>query len=256
MVIVEKLHIDNIPLLHVVNQEYKEKKTPFVIFVHGFTSAKENNLHYAYFLAEKGFRVVLPEALFHGERSDTDEVTDLSLKFWQIVINEINELEIIKNYFEENNLINSEQIGVAGTSMGGITTLGALTQYEWIKAAVSLMGSPCYTAFLTRQLQALKQNGVKLPLTEQDIETQKSKLAKFDLSLHKDKLAKRPLLFWHGERDQVVPFGPTYQFYKEIIPMYADHPERLKFIADAKADHKVSQEGVQALVNWFDRYLR
>ncbi|MDI5791688.1 hypothetical protein PO124_35075 [Bacillus licheniformis] len=32
--------------------------------------------------------------------------------------------------------------------MGGIVTLGALTQYEWITTAVSLMGSPAYVEFL------------------------------------------------------------------------------------------------------------
>ena len=31
----------------------KEKALPLVFFIHGFTSAKEHNLHFAYLLAEK-----------------------------------------------------------------------------------------------------------------------------------------------------------------------------------------------------------
>ncbi|MCM3160926.1 prolyl oligopeptidase family serine peptidase [Metabacillus litoralis] len=255
MIIVEKLHIENIPALHIVKQSLQDTKTPFVIFVHGFTSAKENNLHYAYYLAEKGMRVILPEALYHGERSENYDTKELSLNFWKIVLNEIKEVDMIKEYFEQKQLIDSERIGLAGTSMGGITTLGALTQYEWIKAAVSLMGSPCYTTLLKGQLYSLQQSGVEVPLSNEEIEEQLTHLQPFDLSLQKEKLQNRPLLFWHGERDNVVPFAPTYQFYKEITPMYEAQPEKLRFIADPLADHKVSREGTLALVEWFERYL-
>ncbi|WP_299092664.1 esterase [uncultured Metabacillus sp.] len=255
MVIIEKMNVADIPLLHIVNHSDKDKKTPFVIFVHGFTSAKENNLHYAYYLAEKGVRVVLPEAIYHGERSKQHDTKELSMRFWKIVLNEIKEINILKEHFEECGLIDNQRIGVAGTSMGGITTLGALTQYDWIKAAVSLMGSPCFTFLLKDQLATLEKNGVELPLSKEEIAEQLSLLEPYDLSLHKEKLQNRPLLFWHGERDQVVPFAPTFQFYKDIIPMYEKTPENLKFIADPLADHKVSREGVLALVEWFDRYL-
>ncbi|KKI93596.1 esterase [Bacillus sp. SA1-12] len=255
MVIIEKINVADIPLLHIVNDLDKDKKTPFVIFVHGFTSAKENNLHYAYYLAEKGVRVVLPEAMYHGERSKQHDTKELSIRFWKIVLNEINEINLLKEHFEERGLIDNQRIGVAGTSMGGIVTLGALTQYNWIKAAVSLMGSPCYTFLLKDQLSTLEKNGVELPLSKEEIAEQLSLLEPYDLSLHKDKLKNRPLLFWHGERDHVVPFAPTFQFYKELIPMYEETPEKLNFIADPLADHKVSREGVSALVEWFDRYL-
>ncbi|QGQ44640.1 prolyl oligopeptidase family serine peptidase [Metabacillus sediminilitoris] len=255
MVIVEKITIANIPLLHIVNHSEKDKKIPFVIFIHGFESVKENNLHYAYYLAEKGIRVVLPEALYHGERSRQYDSMELSFRFWKIVLNEIKEINTIKEHFEHNHLIDAERIGLAGTSMGGISTLGALTQYDWIKAAVSLMGSPCYTTLLKGQLSFLKEKGVDLPLSNDEIAEQLSLLEPFDLSLHKDKLQNRPLLFWHGECDKTVPFAPTYQFYKEIRPMYEKEPEKIRFIADPIAGHKVSHEGVLALTDWFERYL-
>lgn len=255
MIIVEKMNVANIPLLHIVNQTDQNNKIPLVMFIHGFSSAKENNLHYAYYLAEKGIRVILPEALYHGERSKQYDSTELSMQFWKIVVNEIEELNTLKEYFEEKQLIDSSRIGVAGTSMGGITTLGALTKYEWIKAAVSLMGSPCYTTLLKGQLYSLRQNGVEIPLSNDEIEEQITFLEKYDLSLQSEKLNNRPLLFWHGERDEVVPFAPTYQFYKEIVPMYEQDPSKLKFIADPLADHKVSREGVLALVEWFEKHI-
>ncbi|MBD1380573.1 prolyl oligopeptidase family serine peptidase [Metabacillus arenae] len=256
MVIVEHLNVSQIPLLHVVKDELKNEKTPFILFIHGFTSAKEHNLHYAYLLAEEGFRVVLPEAIYHGEREENMSlIMNLNVNFWKIVINEIQELNIIKQYFDEQQLIDPDRIGAAGTSMGGITTLGALTQYDWIKTAVSLMGSPYYEGFLRNQLDYMKNKGLILPITEEEIEKQIEHLRMFDLSLHREKLSGRPLLFWHGKKDPVVPFQPTYQFFQEIKPDYEQTPELLKFIVDEQADHKVSREGLKETIAWFTAYL-
>ncbi len=72
-----------------------------MIFIHGFTSAKEHNLHIAYLLAEKGFRAVLPEALHHGERGEEMAVEELAGHFWDIVLNEIEEIGVLKNHFEK-----------------------------------------------------------------------------------------------------------------------------------------------------------
>ncbi|MGP1906603.1 prolyl oligopeptidase family serine peptidase [Metabacillus sp. JX24] len=255
MITVEKMNIAGIPVLHIARDADKNKKTPFVLFVHGFTSAKEHNLHYAYLLAERGIRVALPDALHHGERSGKLQGTELNMQFWSIVINEIKELDLIKNHFEKNGLIDPENIGVAGTSMGGIVTLGALTQYEWIKAAASLMGSPYYEQFSRQQIQYVQKMGMKVPLTDEELEKHFLSLQEYDLSLHTEKLASRPLLFWHGKKDNVVPFDPTYTFFKEIQSAYETKPEYLKFIADTNADHKVSREGLIATVDWFADFL-
>ncbi|MCD7034946.1 esterase [Metabacillus sp. GX 13764] len=255
MVIVEKIKADGVPLLHAVQEENRDSKTPFVMFVHGFTSAKEHNLHYAYLLAEKGFRVALPEAMYHGERAENLASGELNVRFWDIVLNVIQELGTVKHYFQKRNLIDEERIGVAGTSMGGISTLGALTQYPWIKAGVSLMGSPHYVSFLKKQVEYMQSIGIVLPITDNELDEQLNRLRPFDLSLHRDKLQNRPLLFWHGEKDPVVPFAPTYRFYEEVKKDYENHPENLVFIKDPNADHKVSREGLLALVDWFCKHL-
>ena len=55
MIIIDKKTVANIPLLEVVKQEFIQEKCATVFFLHGFSSIKENNLHYAYLLAEKIF---------------------------------------------------------------------------------------------------------------------------------------------------------------------------------------------------------
>ncbi|MGD7009165.1 prolyl oligopeptidase family serine peptidase [Metabacillus sp. 84] len=255
MILVEKTTAGGIPVLHVVKDELKHEPTPFVIFVHGFTSAKEHNLHYAYLLAEKGARVVLPEALYHGERAEPLEPMELNVRFWDIVMNTIHELKPIKEDFVQQGLVDENRIGLAGTSMGGIVTLGALTQYDWISAGVSLMGSPYYVHFLRKQVEYLREAGKVLPISDEDLETKMQSLEQYDLSLHKEALHGRPLLFWHGEKDQVVPFKPTWAFYEELKTAYEAEPEKIKFIRDPNADHKVSREGLLGLVNWFNQHL-
>lgn len=247
--------INNIPVLHISDSAKSEQKLPLILFVHGFSSAKEHNLHYAYLMAENGFRVILPEALYHGERDEGLSEGAMQLHFWDIIINTISELETIKNSYVKAGLADEDRIGVAGTSMGGIVTLGALTQYKWIKSAVSLMGMPYYEKFALAQIDMLKKDGVEIPLNEEELEHLMEKIRQLDISMQQDKLAGRPLLFWHGKKDATVPFAPTYDFYETVKPLYADTPERFQFIADERAGHKVSREGLLQTVQWFETYL-
>ncbi|AND38938.1 alpha/beta fold hydrolase [Cytobacillus oceanisediminis] len=255
MVVIEHKHIKEIPVLELARQEVKGERLPFIIFVHGFTSAKEHNLHYAYLLAEKGFRVVLPDTLLHGERSEGLSGSDLNFRLWDIVLNTIAELNIIRDVYEDADLIDKGRIGLVGTSMGGIVTLGALTQYEWVKAAVSLMGMPYYEKFAQLQLDELKKNNIKIPLSSEELADLLGTLRERDLSLQPEKLGGRPLMFWHGKKDPVVPYSYTYQFYETIQPLYSDSPENLMFISDEQAGHKVSRQGLLETVKWFGEHL-
>ncbi|MFP7295765.1 prolyl oligopeptidase family serine peptidase [Neobacillus niacini] len=256
MIIVEKSLLKNNPHLHIVKKSEQQGKLPFIIFNHGFTSAKEHNLHYAYLLAEKGFRVILPEAIYHGERQQGVTEGNLYRHFWEIVIATIHELNDYKEYYVNEGLANQEQIGIAGTSMGGIVTLGALTKYKWVKAAVSLMGMPVYEEYLKWQLEQMKSLGITLSFTDEQIEEQLSMLRQYDLGHQPEKLENRPLLFWHGKKDPIVPYHLTYQFYQTIKEDYEKTPSNIHFISDEQADHKVSREGLKATVEWFEKHLK
>lgn len=255
MVEIRKEIVRGVPLLHVVKAGNDQNMLPLVFFVHGFTSAKEHNLHFAYLLAEKGFRAVLPEAHLHGERADGRRNEELVFEFWEIVIKTIEELGNIKNEFVEKGLADPNCIGLVGTSMGGIVTLGALTQYNWIKAGVSLMGSPHYEQFARAQIAQLEKAGVKMQFSEEELEKTIKSIKYFDLSAQPQTLAGRPLLFWHGKKDMVVPFEPTYQFYQTIKKDYERNPDDLEFMIDEQGEHKVSREALLRTVDWFTHHL-
>lgn len=254
MIEIHKETVGEIPLLHVVKSVHKNEKMPFIIFVHGFTSAKEHNLHYAYLLAEKGFRVILPDADLHGEREREVTREERMMEFWNIVIKTINELELLKNAFAEKELIQLDKIGIVGTSMGGMITLGSLTQYSWIKVAVSLMGTPSFEQFARQLIAKVRQEGIEIPYSDDELEHYFTQLRNYDLSQKPDLLNERPLLFWHGKQDPVVPFQPTYKFYKQLTSN-EKYKDVVEFIADPMAGHKVTRQGLLKTVEWFERHL-
>ena len=129
--------------------------SPIVIFLHGFLSAKEHNLHYAYQLVKKGIRVILPDALFHGGRSEQISEEKMNLKFWIIVVNSIQ--DVGKIYNEIQSRFQPTKVGIAGTCMGGIVTCGCLKKYNWIDAAGVCMGAPGYIAFADYQLKEFEK---------------------------------------------------------------------------------------------------
>ncbi|OCA84283.1 esterase [Bacillus sp. FJAT-27225] len=254
MIGISKEVVNSIPVLHVVDEHLQAERLPFVMFVHGFGSAKENNLHIAYLLAEKGFRVVLPEAVHHGEREQGLSQNELSIRFWDIVINTIHEVNGVKDFYVKKELADPDRIGLAGTSMGGIITLGALTKFEWVRAAVSLMGSPSYYDMANWQVSELKRLGYELPQSEEELMVQLEALKEYDLTLQPEKLAGRPLLFWHGQADTTVPHRFAWDFYKSLLAGKNGQGD-VKFISEQHAGHKVTRQGTYGLVDWFSLHL-
>lgn len=244
----------DIPILIVVEEAKKDEALPVLTYYHGYTSAKENNLPLAYLLAEKGYRVVLPDSRLHGEREEDISNSERQLQFFEIVGQNVKELSVIKEFLDQRSLILDGRFGVAGTSMGGITTSAVLTQYPWVKAAAVLMGSPKITEYAKALIIAIQGTNVDFPITEKEINELYVSLEQLDLSKQMDKLYGRPLFFWHGEDDNVVPFDHSYSFYEEAVEYYKN-PENIRFLREVGRDHKVSRFAILETVNWFELQL-
>lgn len=250
--IIEEEVWKGIPVLHFFDEKMNEH-SPVLIFLHGFESAKEHNLHYAYQLVKKGIRVILPDAYLHGAREEKLNKLQMNMKFWEIVIQSIHEVECI--YEELLERFVPKKIGIAGTSMGAITTFGCLKRYAWIDAAAICMGAPGYNDFAAYQLEQFEKSGVKLPLTEEQKEQLHNILAEYDITNVPEQLRLRPLIFWHGDQDCVVPFENAYHFYTVIRPYYEQCPERLQFIVAKNQAHKLNREGVLAVTEFLFQQL-
>lgn len=248
--IVQREQWGDVPLLHVHHQKMSEE-TPVAIFIHGFGSAKEHNLHFAYQLVEKGVRVILPDSHLHGERAQQQmQGENLEPAFWEIVTTTVNEVGFIHEQLHNRNLLAHNKIALAGTSMGGIVTTGCLRKYDWIQTAGVCMGATSYSRFAAYQLQQFEKQGIQLPFTDEQLQHILQQLATYDLENSDDVLQKVPTIFWHGKKDTVVPFEMSYPYFKEH-----GHQTISKYLVDEKAGHAVPRQAMLAVTDWLAQHL-
>ncbi|MFB1050068.1 alpha/beta fold hydrolase [Paraliobacillus sp. JSM ZJ581] len=254
MIHINKIYWNQIPILMVEEAAHINKALPVLTFIHGFTSAKEHNLPLAYLLAEKGYRVILPDCHLHGEREGDISKEKRQLNFFEIIKQNVMEIKQIKQKLDEKDLIDNGRFGLAGTSMGGMTTAAALTQYPWIQSAAILMGTPKLTTYMEELINVLDKQGVKGFISNDEINAIIEEARRIDLSLQPEVLAERPLFFWHGEKDEIVPFDQSYSFHESIVSLYKN-PENIRFLREVERGHKVSRFATLEMVNWFELQL-
>lgn len=245
--------IGEIPILHVVQERLHGEALPTVVYYHGYNGEKISSLTLAYQIAEKGFRVILPDSIYHGERKSNLSQTELDLAFWDIVLHSIDELSIIKEYLLDKGYSIDERIGIGGTSMGGITTYGALAKYDWISSAAVIMGTAYLTDYAKELIKHFNNTNEKQITTEEKVEVVKQ-LATYDITLQPEKLKERPLLIWHGEDDEVVPYAYSRAFYEAIQKFY-NKKENLRFVSEKGRAHNVSRLAMNETASWFEKFL-
>ncbi|WP_067840575.1 prolyl oligopeptidase family serine peptidase [Amphibacillus sediminis] len=242
----------DIPVLEVVDQAHSQSKLPTLVYLHGITSAKEDNLTTGYLLAEQGYRVILPDAHLHGEREVAN--IDLRLYFFDIIQQSLLDLAVIKDQLSRSDLIEADRIGVAGTSMGAITTAAAMVSYNWIQVGALMMGTALLHDFAQLQINQIKEQGIELPLSELELEQLLVRIEQLDLSRQLDRLHNRSLFIWHGQEDQVIPFEHANDFY-HLLHNDATYTGQVEFLSEANRGHKISRNGRLALVNWLIKSL-
>lgn len=237
---IEEHTLGTIPLLEVVAADKKNKRLPLIIYYHGWQSSKELTLTQGRYLAREGFRVLLPDALNHGRRKMP--MTDIpSLTFWQTIHTNLFEFGYLVDAFQKRGLVD-DQIGVGGLSMGGMTTTALLTHHPEIKAAACVMGSPKLVAYRERIFKHASQMDRFFP---RDYNNLLNWIPEYDLSLQPEKIDGRPLLFWHGMQDVVVPYEHVVEFVKENKNL-----SNMQFIEEDE-DHLVKPATMEKITTFF-----
>lgn len=237
---IEEYTLGTIPILEVVSEQNKHESLPLIIYYHGWQSSKELTLTQGRYLAREGFRVILPDAFNHGKRKNP--MTDIpSLTFWQSIHTNLFEFGYIVDFLQKRGLAD-DRIGVGGLSMGGMTTTALLTQHPEIDAAACVMGTPKLVAYRERIFKHASQMDRFFP---HDYNLLLKWIPEYDLSLQPEKIDGRPLLFWHGREDVVVP----YQHVVEFIAEHGDK-ENIQFIEEDEA-HLVRPETMEKITQFF-----
>lgn len=244
MIVIERFNIKDVPTLQVVRESSIDKQLPTVIYYHGFNGEKESSLTIAYKMAEKGIRVILPDAPLHGERAISEDPVDHGRTFWHIVLQTLDELASIRTYLQKKSYVLDGKIGLGGTSMGGMITYAALRKYDWIETAAILMGTPYLTERAKDTIESISEKDTEL-LT---------KVEQIDITKNIDALQKRPLFIWHGELDQIVPVEDSRKFY-DTLTNYYKRDNDLQFIEEKERIHNISKLSIKKTAEWFAKQL-
>src|SRR5699024_1756407 len=171
---------------------------------------------------------------------------------WETILANIDELKKIKAALEKDNLILNNRIGVAGTSMGGVTTTALLKEYKWIKTGVVLMGSPELTNFGSQLIDSFNKTSEEKISEEEETEVL-NQLIPFDLSKNIKSLNNRPLMFWHGELDDIVPINQSESFV-ELLKK-SSYSGEVKMLKEKNRGHHLSRYSILETVRWFVKHL-
>lgn len=238
---VRKRLVGTIPVFEVVEEEKRNQPLPIIVYYHGWQINKTLVITQGRKLAQRGFRVILPDAMNHGER--IQEVAPIpSLTFFQSIHTNLFEFGYIIDYFKQRHLT-TEFIGVGGLSMGGMTTCALLTQNPQIKAAACVMGTPALTDYRDMIYKHASSNGYFMP---EDYLTLTSWIPRYDLSRQAELLGDRPFFIWHGDEDEKVPFSQTKAFVDA-------NPELNLEVHFEHAGHLVQTVTMDKIADFFER---
>lgn len=247
-IIINEHTLNGFNYLELIDTTCVDQPAPLVFFLHGYTNNKELSIISGYKLARNGYRVILLDAKYHGERRiNNQRVPEFRLP--EIINQCLKDIDAIHNELTTRNLVIVGRVGVTGESLGGITTLAALTQFKWIDVAVSLMGTPSIYQFFKSQLQHLDLGEVTKKIGGAII----SGLKDIDLSRHPEALAGRNVLLWHGDVDQTVPYYDDWAFYKTA--KHHDYGANLSFELTHNVGHYVGRDTTDMMVAYFKANL-
>lgn len=253
-IIEDRIFVDKIPAI-LFRPKEKKGLLPSIILYHGWSSNKERQRMRGFILAAAGYQVIIPDAIYHGERnplSDYD-AKNIGKYFWSVILNNLEESSTIIDELISKYNSDPDRIGICGHSMGGFTASGIFANNPNVKALVVFNGScawehtnEIYSAFFNKE-SIEKTNAEKLYVL-------KDKIAKLDPMNNLKLLKNRPVLLLHGDSDNSVPVESQRLFYKTVQPIY-DDKDKIKYIEYPNLNHFVTTNMMEECIAWFYKYL-
>jgi dienelactone hydrolase len=208
----ERRLLGEVPLL-IVRRAGATMPLPTVLWFHGLGADKELHLSELQRFAAAGFLAVGVDAVGHGER----RLHDFEQQFAQppaqreqlfntLVAQTVAELPGLLDALVDRGLSDPQRLAVAGVSMGGCITYGAVSRDRRLRAAVALLGSPA--ALFAEYADAVAAS-----------------------------FYPTALLSITAEKDSIVPPAAACALHEQLASYYAEQPERLAYRVIAGAPH-------------------
>lgn len=248
-IIEEKTYIKDIPVI-VLTPNNMDIDIGTIILYHGWSSSKETQRMRGFILSSAGYRVVIPDAIHHGERNALSDYSfDKGDELWASIFNSIDEWDILIDGLIEKYGVNKDKIGVIGNSMGGITAGGVYSRNKYIKALIVLNGSMAW-----ENTNNLIKDEINITMTEKlkDIE---AKIKEIDPIENTELLVNRPILLLHGDCDTTISIESQKMCFEHISPKYKDK-EKINLIEYPGLNHLVTTNMIEDSIVFFNKYLK
>jgi hypothetical protein len=213
-----------------------------VLVYHGFGGDKSRLEDLAGALAGAGFLAVRVDAVGHGDRrlpqwdrvfseqrwAEAEDETEA--EFLTLLTATAAEVPAIVDELVARGWAHEGRLGITGRSLGGEISYAAVLAEPRIRAAAPMVGSPEWT----------------LPWPGSP-------------HRHPERFYPVPILSHGAELDEYVPTKYIRDFHDRLTPLYAQSPERLRFVEYPGVGHSLTpelwRETHQRVVAWFDRWL-
>jgi uncharacterized protein len=229
---------------------YRPKGTggpyPTVINYHGWSSNKEFQHFKGTILASFGYQVIVPDALYHGERGSLNytETGKLERYLHKVLLRNIEESDEILEYAVKKLEADEKHLSVIGHSMGGFTSAGVFLRHPILKTMVVINGSCAWEKMLSHgnQNQGIEEGSEEL-----------QKLEKMDPYDNLEKFLKRPFLLLHGKEDNTVPIESQRIFFEKAKHHYGRDKKHIRFFEIPEIPHTVTMHMFEQVITWLGK---
>ncbi len=232
----------------------KHKKYPCIVYYYGGTSPVTREYGGRYpknWYAANGYIVYILQptgTVGFGQKSSSVHVNDWGL----ITSKEI--IEGIKQLIKKHSYIDPKKIGSMGASYGGFLTQYLATQTDIISAFISHAGISSLSSYWGIGDWGYSYSGIasanSLPWNRKDLYVGHSPLYMVDR-------IKNPILLLHGDIDNNVPPGESYQMYAALKLA----GKRAALITFKGQEHFILEYAkrkiwMETIIAWFDKWLK
>ncbi|XEC95776.1 alpha/beta fold hydrolase [Paenibacillus tarimensis] len=213
-----------------------------VLLYHGWASSIESYSFFASIVSHWGYKVVIPELPYHGERGTLDYSDNSVLEqyFWNVVLQGVKEVEELTAELSKT----GDKIGIIGHSTGGFIAAGAFSKVPSLRAAVVINGSCAWVKF--EELLREKIGREPIPSDRRDTIFKNDPVSQIDFE------DNRALLILHGKEDSTVPIESQRYF---IDVMSNRSSGELHFIEYTGVNHQITLGMLQKSKEWLDAHL-
>ena len=242
----KRVVIDEIPCL-IYRPKRKIGLYPTVINYHGWSSNKEFQHFKATILASFGYQVIVPDALYHGERGSLNYTEEGKLENYlhKVLLQSIEESDVLLDYAIKKLGAEEQNISVIGHSMGGFTSAGVFLKHPSLKTMVVINGSCAWAKMLNSVDQ--KQR------SKEELSSELQKLEAMDPYDNLEKFYKRPFLLLHGKEDDTVPIESQRIFFEKAKSYYGKDQKDIRFYEIPNIPHVVTMHMFEQVISWLGR---